>query len=269
MPGKNGGKAKVAPAVFAEAARKLAEVGRQFYARGWLLGTSGNLSAVLSRDPLRLVITPSGVDKGKLSAAGMLEIDGSGAAVGGGSGRASAEALLHLAVVRARGAGAVMHTHSAWSTLLSMFGAEHGGLAIEGYEMLKGLEGVSTHEHREWLPILGNSQDVPALARRLEATLERERAAHAVLLRGHGLYTWGETIAQAKRHVEIMEFLMEVVGRSQSMTAPEPLAARASCVVVNTSTARRGLYGSRSHSRGESGHRRAGGDPAVPGRNRD
>ena len=37
--------------------------------------------------------------------------------------------------------------------------------------------------------------------------------AHAFLLRGHGLYTWGETIADAERHVEIIEFLLEVIGR--------------------------------------------------------
>ena len=39
-----------------------------------------------------------------------------------------------------------------------------GGLTIEGYEMLKGLAGVKTHEHREWLPILENSQNMPELA---------------------------------------------------------------------------------------------------------
>jgi hypothetical protein len=26
--------------------------------------------------------------------------------------------------------------------------------------MLKGLDGVTTHEHREWIPILPNSQDM-------------------------------------------------------------------------------------------------------------
>ena len=66
--------------------------------------------------------------------------------------------------VRVRGAGAVLHTHSLWSTLLSDCHAAAGGLAIEGYEMLKGLEGVATHEHREWIPILENDQDMVRLA---------------------------------------------------------------------------------------------------------
>ncbi|MFL5402001.1 MAG: methylthioribulose 1-phosphate dehydratase, partial [Gemmatimonadales bacterium] len=154
---------------FAELAAQLAEIGRQCYARGWALGTSGNFSAVVHRDPLRLAITASGVDKGTLSAGEIVEIDELGEVVAG-SGRPSAEASLHLAIARARGAGAVLHTHSIWSTILSDAATEDG-LALEGYEMLKGLEGVGTHEHREWLPILDNTQDWAAAVSRVEALL--------------------------------------------------------------------------------------------------
>src|SRR6266511_680446 len=125
--------------------KELADIGRQCYARGWALGTSGNFSAVVSRDPLRLAITTSGVDKGLLSANEVVEIDEQGTVVAG-SGRPSAEASLHLTIARARRAGAVLHTHSIWSTILSDAATEDG-LAIEGYEMLKGLDGVRTHEH--------------------------------------------------------------------------------------------------------------------------
>ena len=131
-----------------EIARRLAEAGRRFDARGWVLGTSGNFSAVITRDPLRLAITASGAWKGDLTAAEILEMDADGNAAQAGSPRPSAEARLHLEIVRVRGAGAVLHTHSLWSTLLSDRHAAAGGLAIEGYEMLKGLEGVATHEHR-------------------------------------------------------------------------------------------------------------------------
>ncbi len=191
----------------------LAEVGRSFYARGWVLGTSGNFSAVAGREPLRLVITPSGADKGALTADQMVVVDGQGNKLQG-VGRPSDEALLHVAVVRARSAGAVLHTHSVWSTILSEAWASRGGLLIEGYEMLKGLQGVKTHEHREWLPILENSQDVAALARQAQETLQRHPDAHGFLLRRHGLYTWGRDLAEARRHVEILEFLMEVMGRT-------------------------------------------------------
>ncbi len=200
---------------FPALAAQLAAVGREFYARGWVLGTSGNLSAVISREPLRIAITSSGLDKGGLSAAQFLEVDAD-ANVIEGEGRPSAETLLHIAVAKLRGAGAVLHTHSVWSNILSDAHGGEGGVTIEGYEMLKGLEGVSTHEHSEWLPVIENSQDMRALAVSVEAMLGKHANAHGFLLRRHGLYTWGRDLAEAKRHVEIFEFLLEVLGRTRS-----------------------------------------------------
>ena len=177
------------------------------------MGTSGNFSAVISREPLRLAMTSTGLDKGALTPAQFLEIDSAASVVRGGGGP-SAEALLHLAIVNGVGAGAVLHTHSVWSTVLSGSHALHGGIALEGYEMLKGLEGVRTHKHREWLPILENSQDMVELGARVSQTLEADRGIHGFLLKEHGLYTWGVGLREAKRHVEILEFLMEVLVRS-------------------------------------------------------
>jgi len=195
-------------------ANRLALFGREFHSRGWARGTSGNYSAVLRRHPLRLLITSSGLDKSALSARDFLEID-QRATVLKGTGKPSAETFLHLAVIRARNAGCVLHTHSVWSTLLSERYAAKGGLAISGYEMLKGLEGVKTHLHREWIPTFANDQNIPALAGKVEAELNRDPASHGFLLSGHGLYTWGEDLAQARRHIEIFEFLFEVTGRRE------------------------------------------------------
>jgi methylthioribulose-1-phosphate dehydratase len=156
------------------------------------------------------------VDKGTLTAGEIVEIDEHGKVVAG-SGRPSAEAGLHLAIARVRGAGAVLHTHSSWSTILSDT-ATGGGLALEGYEMLKGLDGVGTHEHREWLPILDNTQDWAAAVPHVEAILTEQPNPHGFLIRRHGLYTWGRDLAEAKRHVETLEFLFEVIGRKRGMT---------------------------------------------------
>ena len=197
-------------------AQALAEMSRRFYARGWTLGTSGNLSAVVSRRPLRLAITASGRDKRVLHASDVVTVNEQGEMLGRGQGRPSAETPLHLTIARLRHAGAVLHTHSVWGTILSDLHAPAGGLSIEGYEMLKGLHGVTSHEHCEWVPILENDQDMPQLARRVGALLEERRDVHALLLRRHGLYTWGDTLADAERHAEILEFLFEAVGRSRN-----------------------------------------------------
>jgi methylthioribulose-1-phosphate dehydratase len=194
-------------------AREFQDIGRDFHRRGWVLGTSGNFSVVIATKPLKLAITASSVSKGHLQSGDVLVVGADGRPIARKAPRPSAETLLHVAVVRARTAGAVLHTHTVWSTMLSERHAEKNGLELTGFEMLKGLEGVRSHQHTEWLPILENDQDIPSLSRRVEAALLDRPDVHGFLLRGHGLYTWGEDLAQARRHVEILEFLLEATGR--------------------------------------------------------
>lgn len=199
---------------FLEIAASVASIARGFQIRGWALGTSGNLSAVIEREPLTLAMSPSGVDKGELTAQQILMIDERAGVISAPHAKPSDESPLHIRIVKERGAGAVLHTHSIWNTILSDIYASDGGFSIEGYEMLKGLEGVNTHKHREWLPILRNSQDMMTLADSVGETLGKHEHTHAFLLHRHGLYSWGRDLVQAKRHIEIIEFLLEAVGRT-------------------------------------------------------
>lgn len=159
-------------------------------------------------------MSPSGIDKGELDPAQVLTIDEHARIVSNHNAKPSDESLLHIRIVQTRGAGAVLHTHSVWNTMLSDLYARRGGVNIEGYEMLKGLQGVRTHDHNEWLPIVKNSQDMPALADTVADTLNNHSSAHGFLLERHGLYTWGDDLSQAKRHIEILEFLLETLGRT-------------------------------------------------------
>ena len=202
---------------FRELAANLASIAKGFHARGWLLGTSGNLSAVVQRQPLQLAMSPSGIDKGELSSDQVLLIDENARLVSEHDAKPSDETLLHLRIAKERKTGAVLHTHSVWNTIMSDLYADAGGLTINGFEMLKGLHGVKTHEHSEWLPIIENSQDMAALAEKIGQTLVEHPDAHGFLLRRHGLYTWGENLAHAKRHIEILEFLLETLGRRSQM----------------------------------------------------
>ena len=202
-------------------AQELSAVGRRFYDRGWVMGTSGNFSAVIRRQPMLLAMTASSVHKGTLRDEQILAVDESGGLQGESPYRASAECLLHVELVRRRNAGAVLHTHSIWSTILSEHFGSRGRMEIEGYEMLKGLDGNSTHDRREQVPIIDNDQDMTRLSAVMAAALAEYPAAHAVLLRRHGLYTWGATLHEAERHVEILEFLFEAVGRSLPLRQQE------------------------------------------------
>ena len=202
---------------FTELAADLATTAKALHARGWLLGTSGNLSAVVNQEPLHLAMSPSGVDKGELTAEQFLLVD-EHLRVINGERKPSDETLLHLEIVKQRQAGAVLHTHSIWNTILSDLFAHESGLTIEGYEMLKGLSGVSTHEHREWLPIIDNSQDMRELAASIRTMLVEQPNIHGFLLHKHGLYSWGKDLREARRHIEILEFLLETLGRTLHLT---------------------------------------------------
>ena len=198
---------------FTELASDLAATAKALHGRGWLLGTSGNLSAVVQPEPLLLAMSPSGVDKGELLAEQIVLVD-EHARIVNGEGKPSDETLLHLEIVKQRQAGAVLHTHSVWNTIISDLFADQGAVAIEGYEMLKGLAGVRTHQHREWLPIIENSQDMRELAAKVSALLTEQPNTHGFLLHKHGLYSWGKNLREAKRHIEILEFLIEALVRT-------------------------------------------------------
>ena len=89
------------------------------------------------------------------------------------------------------------------------------GLIEEGFEMLKGLDGIKTHQSKVWLPIFENTQDIPKLREQVESLWQEhpDRPCWGYLIRRHGMYTWGRDLAEASRHVEVIEFLLECLGR--------------------------------------------------------
>ena len=197
----------------------LREIGKEFHARGWSVGTSSNYSVVMSRDPLELLVTASGKDKGKLETTDFVRVGADGQPTFNGQPKSSAETLIHTVLATLPDVGAILHTHSVWGTLLSELHFGDGGFEIEGYEMLKGLDGVKTHEHTEWVEIFDNTQDIASLADEISRHLgdPNRRWQHGFLMRQHGLYTWGRDLFEARRHIEIFEFLFECLVRKRSL----------------------------------------------------
>ncbi|MFT3774396.1 MAG: methylthioribulose 1-phosphate dehydratase [Minicystis sp.] len=189
-------------------APEIVAAGRAFWARGWVPATSGNFSARLGDGTI--LVTASGLDKADLTEDGLLSVDPDGAPVPPARGRPSAETALHLGLYRRFPAAAsVMHVHAPAATTLSVTAKSAGEVRLEGWEVLKALAGVASHEHVEVVPVIDNDQDVPRLAARADERLDRAPDAHAYLIAGHGLYTWGRSVAEARRHVEALEFLFE------------------------------------------------------------
>lgn len=178
---------------------------------GWAPATSSNYSVRLPDDaaPAYCAITSSGIDKSAIEVEHILAVNQHGTPIDADGLKPSAETPLHLLLYRTMGAGAVFHTHSLPAALLSQLAREEGQVLLSGWELLKGLSGVNTHEAEISLPVFPNSQDMQTLSTRVEQALSKKRSCYGFLLAGHGLYAWGKDIPEAKRHLEVFEYLLQ------------------------------------------------------------
>jgi methylthioribulose-1-phosphate dehydratase len=187
--------------------------------RGWTPATSSNFSYRNSGTPNYFYVSMSGLDKSEFNERNFLEVDFSGRLLDPeqSSARPSAETLLHAMLYeRYPGTHVILHTHSANATVLSKLYEAKGGILLKDFEILKGLEGIQDHETEVWLPIFSNDQDMTRLSQLVDSQLQKRPATHGFLLAGHGLYAWGASPAQAKRHVEVYEFLFDCILKLRS-----------------------------------------------------
>lgn len=167
--------------------------------------TSSNFSMRL--DAHHAVITVSGRDKGRLTPGDFMVVDLDGHPVATEQ-RPSAETGLHTQLYRRfPEIGCVLHTHSRNQTVASRLFAAQGSVHLAGYELLKAFRGNATHETAIDLPVLPNSQDIPALAAQVERLLDAG-PLWGYLIEGHGLYAWGQDMTEARRHLDAFEFLL-------------------------------------------------------------
>lgn len=198
---------------FTQKAQHLVDAGRQLYARGMVPATSGNFSARMTNG--NLAITVSGAHKGKLAQADIMQVNNAGESIDGR--RPSAETLLHVGIYRRYAtAQVVLHPHSVNATVLSRICGDK--LRLQDYELLKAFPGIDTHRCALWVPVLNNDQNIARLAEKVDACLDDLETAHGYLIRGHGFYTWGDSIDDALRHVEAFEFLFECELKQQMIT---------------------------------------------------
>lgn len=190
----------------------LIAAGKLFYSRNCLLGRGGEFSAVVSRQPFALIMTATGSRKERLNQQDFLLLNRLGQTTDAGT-QTPSEASIHLVIIAERDAGAVLHTTSVWSVLLSDLYAECGGLTMEGFGNLRGEPDTDNQKRREWLPILWNSEESLTLSEMTVEVLRAQPAVHGILFRKHGLYTWGKNVEEAVQNAETFELLFEVHGR--------------------------------------------------------
>ncbi|MGC8528709.1 MAG: methylthioribulose 1-phosphate dehydratase [Leptospirillia bacterium] len=185
----------------------LASLSRHLYRKGWMEGTGGNLSI---RREGHILITPSGAHKGRIRGGDILELDGEGRPSETERRRPSAETAIHRVLYKLfPQAGAVIHVHTPDAILASLCGTNH--LDLPPLEVLKGL-GCPLPEEAPPIPIFENDPSVDRIAERIESRLrDTPSPLPALLIRYHGTTVWGETLDDALRHIELVEFCFRVM----------------------------------------------------------
>ena len=193
------------PARLAACAAEIIANTRELSALGWTPATSSNFSMRI--DDRHAAVTVSGRDKGKLTATDVMVVDFNGKAVGTDQ-KPSAETVLHTQLyARLPDVGCVLHTHSLAQTLASRLYAGAGHVRFEEYELIKAFRGQDTHETIMDVPVLANSQCIATLAAQVDVLLDKGQL-WGYLIEGHGMYAWGRDMAEARRHLEAFEFLL-------------------------------------------------------------
>ncbi len=193
--------------------RELSGIKEQFAARHWFPGTSGNLSLRIgdyTPDNFYFAITASGKDKSVSTPSDFLFVDQEGRACETTELRPSAETLIHCEIYRKTGCGAVFHVHTVFNNLVSEYFGEQGQVPIQGLELIKAFN-IWEENAAITVPVLPNYADIPRIAELVPDTLNP--AVPGILLRGHGIYAWGQNAFEAKRHLEAFEFIFEYIYR--------------------------------------------------------
>jgi methylthioribulose-1-phosphate dehydratase len=198
--------ATIPASLFEGCADAIADAARELSALGWTPATSSNFS--MRVDATHAAITISGKHKGRLGRDDIMLIDLDGHPVGTDA-RPSAETALHTQVYRRwPEMNVVLHTHSRTQSVASRLFAGDGTIRLHGWELQKAITGYRTHESVLEIPVFPNTQHMPELVAQVDAWLDAGKPLHAYLIDGHGIYTWGRDMAETRRHLEALEFLL-------------------------------------------------------------
>lgn len=189
---------------------ELKDVKEQLAARGWFPGTSGDLSACVGKyapDEFYFAITSSAKDKAMHTPEDFLFVDAAGEACETTSLKPSRGSLIHAKIYRMTGCSAIFHVHTVFNNLISEFYGDQGFIPVQGNEQIKEL-GIWEENASIEIPVLPNYVDIPSIVKLVPGAIHSD--IPGFVLRNHGIYAWGNSIWEAKRHLEAFEFIFEL-----------------------------------------------------------
>ena len=182
--------------------------GRRLAGRGLISAHSGNISCKVG--PQAVLITAAGLDKGALTEQDILCIDRQGRPLKTAAGRRpSSESGLHLALYEAYPhIAAIVHAHPPYATALGLTGRPWDWQLLEEAALLLG-------------PVAQVQRRPAGSAELAAAAVAAAAGVNALLLAGHGAVSWGESIEQALRRMEILEHTAQVMLLSRLLPDPQ------------------------------------------------
>lgn len=183
-------------------AREICRAGRRLDELGLVAGAEGNISARVS--PERVLVTPSGVSKGRLEPADVVEVDMNGRVIRG-MGKPTSELAMHLALLIARpDVRAVVHAHPPVAT-----GFAAAGEALPPDALPELITEVG--------PVALVSYGMPGTEELAERIVPLAKSHDAMLLSNHGAVTLGHTLEEALNRMESLEQASRIVLAARSL----------------------------------------------------
>ncbi len=184
----------------------------RLYSRALVTATDGNVSARLSQG--NILITPTGMNKGKVGERDLVEVKADGTAVTLGT-SPSSELPMHLFVYEHRpDVRAIVHAHPPYAT-----GFAAARVQIPESFLPEVLVGVGV------IPLAPYA--TPSTDEVAQALLPHIGKANAVLLSNHGAVTFGTTVEEAYYRMEKVEqaaqilFVARILGGEKLLTPAE------------------------------------------------
>ena len=181
---------------------EICAVGWQLYERGYVLSNNGNISVRIGGN--EVIVTPSGVNKGRMTADMLVHTDLDGNILSGNR-YPSSEVKMHLRVYKNdKDVHAVIHTHAPTSTAFAVCRRPIAGRYMPEMTLRVGDVPVADFG-------MPSTDEVPD-------SIQPYIAGHkAVLLANHGLLTWGENLWEAFDHTELVEYAANLLIKAEHL----------------------------------------------------
>lgn len=202
-----------------EEMKKLAQLVRILNIHGHNPATSGNYSLRSQTSSDIALVSESGIDKSKFTENNFIPIHYQTREMHPdyvqAKRKASDETDIHLTIYQITNANCVLHSHMLDALLFADLFKGKAYATIKDLELLKGFKGVTTHDLEINIPLFENTQNIRGLAEEIKPAILGHQNSYGLLLRGHGLYVWGESVEEAKRHLEVFEYIFRYYIRSK------------------------------------------------------